>query len=370
MTTINPIFASNLERIHKTIRFEKTDRPPVAPSASGFCARVAGVNMAQYCAAGPATDDIHLKCWRSFKYLIDAVHGVNFQPQVLSLLWLSKVKMAGVELPDDEMWQVEEHQLMTLEDYDEIISQGYFKWVDKFLKQHLGDPLSKIAALSAGTPLAIEKHVEAGIVPLGTGTFTIPFEPLCGARSMVAFMGDLIRRPDKVKAAMEVAGPEMLEAARQSVRRTKPYGVWLGGWRAASEMMSPKLWQEMVWPYFKKMAEMLVEEGTIPIYHLDSNWLRDLDYFKDLPKHKAIMALDGATDIFKAAKIMDGHTAILGDVPPGMLAFDEPSDVRKYTRGLIEHFGGRGLFVAPACDTPYNAKPENIAAMIEAVHEF
>lgn len=363
------LYEENLERIQKTIRFEKTDRPPVAPCGTSFCAQMAGVSMAEYCAAGPGTADIHLQCWAKFDHMIDAVHGTHFMAEGLSARWMSRVKIPGIDLPDDQMWQVDEQELMTIEDYHAIIDGGFKKWESEFIRERLGDPLTKLEPLSRALPESMRKHREAGIVPMGTGTLAIPFETLCGARSMPTFMMDLIRRPDLVRAAIETAAPEVLAADRENLRRTKPVAVWIGGWRTASELLSPKIWRELVWPYFKQTAEMVIEEGVIPIYHLDSNWDRDLEYFLELPRHKAIMALDGATDIRLAHKVLYDHTAVLGDVPPAMMAFSEPAEVKAYVKNLISDFGGRGYMAAVGCDAPYNTKPENMAALIDAAYE-
>ncbi|HAM14977.1 MAG TPA: hypothetical protein DCP91_03790 [Eggerthellaceae bacterium] len=43
----------------------------------------------------------------------------------LSLLWLSKVKVPGQELGRNELWQVDELELIEQEDYDRILEMGY-----------------------------------------------------------------------------------------------------------------------------------------------------------------------------------------------------------------------------------------------------
>lgn len=362
------LYEENLDRLRRTLRFEKTDRSPVMPCASSFCARAVGISLGDYCAAGPGTSDIHLKCWRSFDTLIDGVHGVQFAPEGLSVRWLSKVKIPGIDLPADELWQVDERELMTVEDYQDIIDHGYFQWEDRFIRERLSEPRTKLAPMAEGWPESLRKHTEAGLVDLGSATLAIPFESFCGARSMNAFMMDLIRRPKLIKTALDAAFPEILAADRERLRRMKPVAVWIGGWRTASNILSRKIWEEMVWPHFKRAAEMVIEEGIIPLYHLDSNWDRDLPRFRELPPHKGIVALDGDTDILKAQKVLENHTAVLGDVPPAMMAFSEPGEVRGYVENLIKAFGGRGYIAGVGCDAPPNTRRENMAALIEAAH--
>jgi len=364
------LYEENYERILSAIRFEKTDRCPVVPAGGGFCARVLGLSLAEYCRAMAGTADMHLKAWTSLRPMVDGVHDLVFHPDGLSGLWLSRVKVPGRDLPDNEMWQVIEEGLMTVDDYDQIIRGGFLKWREAFLKERLNDPLTGLASLVAAARPAAEKFKEAGLVPLVGAVLTIPFENICGARGLAGFMGDLIRRPEKVRAALAVAGPELLEASRQTLRHVRPLGAWIGGWRSAGGFISPGIWEDLVWAYFKPLAEMVIEEGVIPIYHLDSNWLRDLARFRELPGQKGILALDGATDILKARKILGDHTALLGDVPAASLAFDEPAEVKTYVKRLIRELDGVGYLVGPACEMPVNARPENIVALTEAAHEL
>ena len=64
-------------------------------------------------------------------------------------------------------------------------------------------------------------------------------------------------------------------------------GIWLGGWRSASQMLSPRLWDRFVWPYYSKMVNDVVDRGLVAILHLDSNWTRDLARSKNCPKGNA-----------------------------------------------------------------------------------
>jgi hypothetical protein len=362
------LYEENLERIKRTMRFEKTDRPPVMPTANAWCSRPLGMKLAEYCARAPETADFHLKCWQSLDPVLDGVQCVVFDPRLTKLLWLSNTRIPGVDLPDDELWQVEEAELVTHDDYREIIRGGYLKWLAKFTRERLGDPASQVVDTLAATVPSIQKFIDAGIVPLVPMIVTIPFENLCGGRSLIKLMLDMIKKPDLLDEVLKVSSPEVLEANRQVLRNIRPIGCWVGGWRGASSLMSPAMWERFVWPYLKATVEMVVEEGVIPVLHLDADWTNSLDYFRELPRHKCIMSPDGATDIHKARVAMEDHMAILGDVPAAMLAFSSPREVFDYTRGLIDEFGGRGYMVSSGCDIPFNARRENVEAMMRAAH--
>jgi uroporphyrinogen-III decarboxylase len=97
-------------------------------------------------------------------------------------------------------------------------------------------------------------------------------------------------------------------------------GSWVGGWRGASALVSPKIWNRLVWPGMKALAQALIDNDHIATFHLDQNWDRDIERFLEMPAQKSIINTDGMTDLRKARKILGEHTAIMGDVPAPLLA--------------------------------------------------
>ncbi len=207
---------------------------------------------------------------------------------------------------------------------------------------------------------------QEGVPVLSGGDVTTPFELLCGSRSLAEFAIDLIEIPEKISAAMDAMVPHL---AGSGLRRAKRHGyplVWVGGWRTAPSMLSPDMWRRFVWPYFKRIVCEVVDAGLIALLHLDSNWTRELECFKELPRGRCIMALDGETDIFKAKEILEDHMCIMGDVPASMLYLDTPDIVYDYCTKLIRGLGPTGFILQSGCDIPANAKLENVKAMVSA----
>jgi uroporphyrinogen-III decarboxylase len=262
-----------------------------------------------------------------------------------------------------------EGELMTIEDYDAIIDKGFNAWAQDYYLNRLDNLMDKLGEELAYAPKAMDKFVEAGIVSFSPFTTTTPYEMFCGGRTMVKFTKDLFKYADKVQAAMDVAMPDILAnikqfAAAPSVQ--KPIAAWVGGWRGASEFLSPKMWNRFIWPYYKKIVEEVVAVGIIPVLHLDSNWERDIEYFRELPKGKCVFSPDGSTNIFKVKAVLGDHMCIMGDVPAALLTLGNPDEVYKYATKLINEIGPAGLIMASGCDIPANAKPENVAAMISS----
>ena len=151
----------------------------------------------------------------------------------------------------------------------------------------------------------------------------------------------------------------------------KPLGCWVGGWRAAPELMSHDIWMEYCWPYLKKLAEAAVERGVMCFLHFDSCWDRELEMLKELPARSCVLMTDSTTDLRLAREKLGDHMCLMGDVPSSMLAFSTPNEVYNYVTKLIDDIGhDTGLIVSSGCDCPLNAKPENADAMIQATIDY
>jgi uroporphyrinogen-III decarboxylase len=265
------------------------------------------------------------------------------------------------------MWQVVETELMTRDDYDLLLNLGWPDFFKKFLAERiLCDVPKEYLAPYRKSPDVKKAWQKEGIPVLSGGDVTTPYELLCGSRSLMEFSMDLFEIPDKVIAAMEAIVPHL---AGNSIRRARHHGypaVWVGGWRTAPSMLSPEMWQRFVWPYFNRLVREVVDAGLIALLHLDSNWTRELERFRELPGARCIMALDGETDILKAKKILGDHMCIMGDVPASMLYLDTPDIVYEYCTKLIRELGPGGFILQSGCDIPTNARLENVQAMVSA----
>ncbi|MEL7654916.1 MAG: uroporphyrinogen decarboxylase family protein [Bacillota bacterium] len=364
MKAANELYDERLNRIRKAVALEKPDRTPVVLTLSSLSASLMGVTLA----------DIAKSIENSNKYNVEAlkklgdVDGNNnafTMAKSFPLMFMTKVKIPGRDLPNNTLWQLDESEVMTHEDYDTILSRGWFKFRDEFLENKLGVDLKALSQEMAYAPQATKNMVEAGyVVYHGFGLTTVN-EYLGGGRSMVKFMRDLFKIPDKVEAVLDVILEEELEMVRNKIRTTKPDIVFLSPARGASEFFSPKLWERFVWKYLKQTVDTIVEEGAVCNIHIDSNWERDLDYFTDFKKGTCVFETDGMTDIYKIKEKLGSIMCIKGDVPAGKLVLASPDDVYDYSCRLIRDMGP-GFILSSGCTMPPNAKEENVRAMISA----
>jgi len=360
------LYNQRLNRILTAVDLKTPDRTPVVLEYSGFAAHVTGTQMAEFLSSPAQNLDTMIQ---AFKIVGDgdAINYGSFWPYGLCYDYMSKVRVPGVDLPEDDMWQVVETELMTRDDYDLILSKGWPAYSNAFLTQKIFHEVpDEYLPPRRKSPDAQKAWRQEGVPVLSGGDVTTPYELLCGSRSLMEFSMDLFDIPDKVIAAMEAIVPHL---AGKGIRRAKQHGyplVWVGGWQAAPCMLSPEMWRRFVWPYFSRLVYEVVDAGLIALLHLDSNWTRELECFRELPTGRCIMALDGETDIFQAKKVLGDHMCIMGDVPAAMLFLDTPDNVYAYCTRLIRELGPEGFILQSGCDIPANAKLENVKAMVAA----
>jgi hypothetical protein len=294
---------------------------------------------------------------------------------ILSALWLSRVAVPGVELPEDTLWQVLETEVMTLADYDVILEKGWKPFVHDYLPRVvdlglLGETFGWMAQNGARIQ---RTYVERGYVVITDAKMapTPPFEALCGARSMQKFFLDLLRIPKKVDAVMEVIMKDVMADIEALPPWTGPGigGTWVGGWRGAPGLLAPRHFDRFVWPYIVEMVRALVAKGYTPVLHFDQDWNRELGRLNELPPARCIFNPDGMTSMKKFREVAGDSMAMLGDVPSVLLATGTPEAVADYTRNLLALFGNRGLLFAGGCDMPINARVENVETMLQVLRE-
>ena len=371
----NDRYAKSINLIKNAIACKPVERIPVAFAGSAASAMYVGVPLSEYAAKMKVQTNVTLAALEKLGG-IDALNtpatGAPFDV-VLGQLWLSVVQLPGRELPENTLWQVLEKESMSVDDYDYILNEGWPKFQSKIFPKIMKDPWGFkkfIIATIMRTPLTNWRFKKAGIVILTGAVSTFPFEPLCGGRSMNNFFIDLYKIPDKIEAVMDEMLPHMIKSTIMAGKISRAMGVWIGGWRSASALLAPKLWDRFVFPYMKKMVDAVTDAGLIAILHLDQDWTRDLERLKELPAKKCLLNTDGMTDLREARKHLEGHMAFLGDVPANLLSHGTPAQITTYVKELVSDIGPTGLILCPGCDAPINTKPENLEAFVAAAREF
>lgn len=366
MDNNNELYLKHFNRITNAIELGTPDRVPVILAADSFFARHMGVTLADYINDLEAASHINIASMAQ----LGEVDGVEYLVPIiwgLGMASMSKLKLPGRELPVDAQWQIDEITPMKIEDYDVIIDKGFNAWAQQIFQNELKQSWDDFLWYrSADWTKIKETYKNAGIVPVSPATTAPPFDRLSNARGMANLVKDMYRVPDKVEAVIKIMTEEMKETIKTTIAQTKPFAYFIGATRSAPEYMSKKMWERFCFPNIKEIVETVVDAGSYPLLHWDNNWDRSLEYLKELPKGKCILATDSNTGLFKAKEVLGDHMCLMGDLPAAILTLGTPEEVYNYSCKLVKNLGPKGFILAVGCCVPLNAKVENIKAMISA----
>ncbi len=116
---------------------------------------------------------------------------------------------------------------------------------------------------------------------------------------------------------------------------------------------------------------MLINAGYTLRVYLEGDWGPNWYHFHEMPKGKLILDIDGPGDIFKAKEDLGDWQCIAGGMPDSTLILGTPEDVRERVKMLCNILGKDGGYIINGGNSiPYDTKPENYRAMIDAVLEY
>ncbi|MCP5068945.1 MAG: hypothetical protein GY946_20480 [bacterium] len=361
------------ERVWAAVRLERPDRTPVIPTLLPEpAAGLAGVSQAEVAndnsAAVAATFHVFDKYggW-------DNIYPGSYLPSQLQIsgVFPMKMRIPGRNLADDIPYQLDEVEIMKLEDYDKIADQGFDRF---FHDEYLGrltdmtpDEMENDRSnMFAGGALFLAECAKRDIKPFFLSNCLHPFFKLSLMRSMVPFTQDLFYEPEPVLRALRRMTDDVIP---QVVEMAKGVGIPISlvtEERASGFFYSPKIFERFWWPFTAEIVEACWSEDIVSLFHLDTNFDKNMKYFRRLPRGSAILELDSTTDIFAAKEVLRDHICLKGDVPAALLATGSPEEVESYCQRLIREVGeGGGFILGTGCSVPPNAKPENFRAMIE-----
>lgn len=209
---------------------------------------------------------------------------------------------------------------------------------------------------------------------------TIPFDYLIYWRTFEGITSDVVERPEEVKAACEIIGEyEIVRAMHKCTQAGAgevpgAENIFLQMGLCGMPYISPAVFEEFVYPYMKMQADMAVKRGFKVHFHLDGDMtlvLDQLSHIADgLPKGRIMLDFE-KTDMAAAKHVLGDKVCIYGNVPAAKMVYGTPEDIDEYCRDLIEACAsGGGFILGTECEVPWDAKPENVRAMIAAASKY
>jgi hypothetical protein len=368
MKTGQELFQERSARLTAAFNMETPDRIPIILGGAGFIKYGdPTATLADYFERREWADDITLKAYAMLEE-IDSTPMVGSLLSAVAPGFFSKLKVPGRELPRDALWQIDEIGPMTEKDYDTVIDKGWNEFTH-VLHNRLGYTPEEAMPDLGYMMTILGKQIEQGLVPCIGGMANNPFDTLSSARKIDKFFLDLRRYPEKVLAALEVITQDTIANLKDQLEVVQPMSVFYGGARCGCDMLSLKMFEKFAWPYFKRVADAVIESGVKVLFHMDSRWDDNLPYFKEFPKGTCIFDPDSMTDIYKIKEVLGDRMCITGDVSPSLLCLGTPDEVYAYAKKLTKDFGPSGFVMSSGCAVPPNTPLENIKAVIAATLE-
>ena len=415
---LSPEFKARQKRFDDAKSLTRPDRVPVAPVVMHYFPNIR---------KGISNREVHYdralkhQLWRSAIVDHDWDAAVNsfsvIQGQPLELLGMTQLKWPGGGLPPDRPFQYVEGEYMLQDEYDEVLADPNGFTVKK-LWPRVATALAPWSAMAqAGLPpllplanpyalpgfiggmlanpevmTMLERIVAVGkegyedrkaVAAYSSDMMLLGYPFPYQTANIVAFdaVSDMLRGlrgtfldmyqvPDKLLALVEMHIPWTIEQSIWMARQTGNSGVFLALHRGAAGFMSNEQFAKFYWPGLKALLLGLIDAGLTPIPFFEGDYTSRLEFLQELPAKKVIGHFD-RIDRRKAKELLGDVMCFWGNVPSSLLCAGTVQQVKDDVRELIEIFGDDGgLIVDGTVGIPDEARPANIFAMTEAVHEF
>jgi uroporphyrinogen-III decarboxylase len=189
-------------------------------------------------------------------------------------------------------------------------------------------------------------------------------------RGMRGAMTDMYRAPEKLLETIEMLTPASIQKGIVSARNTGCSRVFIPLHWGGGAMMSNDQYARFYWPCLKTLLLGLLDAGLTPVPLFEGNYTPRLEFLKELPKGKVAGHFE-VVDRRKAKEVLGDTMCFWGNVSASLMTTGSAAEVREDVKELIEIFGDNGgLIIDASVGLPDETKPENLAAMVEAVKEF
>lgn len=308
---------------------------------------------------------------------VDFLQAVGMNARNMGAGMMAKTLLPGRDLPDNEIWQLRFEHIMLETDYDIILKSGWRAFSQSCMFERMEyDPDSIQEDVEAKKRNAYRLH-DAGFPFQMGGMLPATFDLLAFGRGIGDFYMDLYDYEEEIEEILNIMLEELEEDFAPQIAKTaqeaKKHGEQVfyavqPAVQANAGLVHREIFERFAWPSYKRLADMVLQNGANVYFHMDGEWTPYLDYFKDFPGGRCIFDTDGGTDLTKVRDILGGTMAFTGSIPPSVMAFGTPDENYTLVKRQITEMGN-SFIAAPSCTLPPNMPKENLQAFYAAVDE-
>jgi MtaA/CmuA family methyltransferase len=330
----------SMERVIRAVSSESTQQIPIIPLASLWIARFSGTPMGELIRSGERIFEAQVKAYERVGY--DVLFGYIdplYVPEALgSELRLLKSGLQLIPL-----------SVKTSEDIDRL---------------PVPDPRKDgrlPAVLKAVQLLSRYAKGKVPVVPGFEGPLTVAARALDADFLMRKLLKDrsfVLKLLDKITDILVEVGIALREAGADLLFLPDPV--------ASSDMISPKLAQEIEFPYL----ERLIKSVDLPcILHICGDSTQILGMMTKTGA--SVISLDQCMNLTKVRNVVGWDIAIGGNINPiNVMQLGSPEDVRAEVTRLLSENGNRKYVVMTGCSISPDTPLDNLLAAVQAVRDY
>ena len=332
---------NSLERVTAAVNFKETDRVPVIAQVFGHAATLARMSIDEYVRDGEAIASCQLKALERYGYdAVFSVMDVSVETEAAG----SVLRYGRNQYP-----VVEKYALSTDDNWGELSVPDPMK---------AGRMPEMLKALGI-----LRRELSDGTLVVGCvmGPFTLTTQLLGMENALYLAVDDSAR----LERVMDFATEIIIRFGRAQLQAGAHLPIVFNP-SASPAVIPPRFFREFELPRLQRVFQAFMESGAV------ANWLHIagpvgpiLPYYNTAGVHIANfdycispgMAVDGLP-----------ATCLDGNIKPVTFVEGIPEEIEAESAHLLSALRNRGGFIlSSGCEIPPESKPENIAAMVNAV---
>lgn len=189
---------------------------------------------------------------------------------------------------------------------------------------------------------------------------------------------DFFRMPEKIEAAAEAILPYMLKYIEvttsiptELMQNFDIHSPIVSYPLHLNEFLNKKFYNNYYWPMMKKMLDIDIAAGRIPLILFEGDHTPHLESLLDLPDGKIIAQFE-RSNWSKVVEVVKGRQCVMGGIPTSLMVTGSQKDVEVHVKKMIDMFdGGLGFILSFShYSMPGEAKVENMRAVTETINNY
>ncbi len=343
------------DRTVALIREGKQDRIPFVPFILGFCAKNLGYSVAS----------TYRDAEKSFYSQLHTAEMFNYDGSPLYFY----ASYGGWEFGGDVRMPTGQFEQATMITRHPVTSE------EEVAELELPD-VEKAGSL----PIALafsRLQAQHGLPIIGApqvGVFTAAGN-VCGVSRLCRW---LIRKPEVAHAVMRKVTDHLVDTVKLWVDNFPPEEQlpFVAEPTASNQVLSPKQFEEFVFPYQKELHEKILDMGIPHILcHICGDQTANLDYWEQIPYSRdgfpGVLSFDHRVDLREVIARFGDDNVITGNVEPRRIQDNSPEELYDLCVETIEigKSAPRGYILMAGCETPVQTPPYNLYTMVKAIEE-